>query len=112
MNSVFDRSAGGSLRIEEYALVGDTHTAALIGTNGSVDWLPLPRFDSAAAFAAMLGGSGNGRWMIAPSDPAAAQTRRYLGETLVLETAYESGEARATVTDFMVLDPAARRTNL
>ena len=91
--------------IEDYALVGDGHTAALIARNGSVDWLCWPRFDSGACFAALLGTEDNGRWLIAPvvdeGSPEPVATRRYRGETLILETDFETPEGAVTVIDFM-----------
>ncbi|PCE25008.1 glucoamylase [Paraburkholderia acidicola] len=88
--------------IEDYALVGDGHTAALISRSGSVDWLCWPRFDSGACFAALLGNEDNGRWLIAPvSDEPPVITRRYRGETLILETDFETAEGAVTVIDFM-----------
>ena len=88
--------------IEDYALVGDGHTAALISRTGSVDWLCWPRFDSGACFAALLGNEDNGRWLIAPvSDEPPVITRRYRGETLILETDFETAEGAVTVIDFM-----------
>ncbi len=91
--------------IEDYALVGDGHTAALIARNGSVDWLCWPRFDSGACFAALLGTEANGRWLIAPvvdeGAPPPVITRRYRGETLILETSFETPEGAVTVIDFM-----------
>ena len=88
--------------IEDYALVGDGHTAALISRDGSVDWLCWPRFDSGACFAALLGTEKNGRWLIAPvSDTPVKATRRYRGETLILETDFETDEGAVTVIDFM-----------
>ena len=80
----------GDLRIEDYALIGDTHSAALVGLNGSIDWLCLPRFDSGACFAALLGNKSNGRWLIAPAGGARHSTRRYRADTLVLETDFET----------------------
>ncbi|WP_133650671.1 glycoside hydrolase family 15 protein [Paraburkholderia flava] len=89
-------------RIEDYALVGDGHTAALISRDGSIDWLCWPRFDSGACFAALLGTEDNGRWLLAPiSDQAPSITRRYRGETLILETDFETPEGAVTVIDFM-----------
>ena len=79
-------------RIEDYALLGDTQTAALISNEGSIDWLCLPRFDSAACFAALLGNEENGRWQIAPSGHVRATRRRYRGNTLVLETDFDTAE--------------------
>ncbi|CAG4922228.1 glycoside hydrolase family 15 protein [Paraburkholderia gardini] len=91
--------------IEDYALVGDGHTAALIARNGSVDWLCWPRFDSGACFAALLGTGDNGRWLITPvvdeGAPAPVSSRRYRGETLILETDFETPEGAVTVVDFM-----------
>jgi GH15 family glucan-1,4-alpha-glucosidase len=78
-------------RIEDYAIVGDCETAALIAINGSIDWLCWPRFDSGACFAALLGGSEHGRWLIAPKDETTTRvTRRYLGNSLILVTTFES----------------------
>ncbi|MEV0556014.1 MULTISPECIES: glycoside hydrolase family 15 protein [unclassified Streptomyces] len=92
-------------RIEDYALVGDLLTAALVGRDGSLDWLCLPRFDSPACFAALLGDENNGRWMIAPpdadTDEGVTVRRRYRGDSLVLETEWETATGRATVVDFM-----------
>src|SRR6516165_1845094 len=73
------RAARG-LPVEEYALIGDTHTAALVGRNGSIDWLCLPRFDSGACFAALLGNEEHGFWRIAPASDAYRVTRCYRGE--------------------------------
>ena len=87
--------------IEDYALIGNCETAALVGRDGSIDWLGLPRFDSAACFASLLGSLENGRWLIAPVDPAARSTRRYRGDTLILETTFETAAGTACVTDFM-----------
>jgi GH15 family glucan-1,4-alpha-glucosidase len=89
-------------RIENYALIGDEQTAALIGTDGSVDWLCLPRFDSAACFARLLGDKENGYWRIAPKDAQGACTRRaYRPDTLVLDTEWETDEGAIRVTDLM-----------
>jgi len=88
-------------RIEDYALIGDTRTAALVGRDGSIDWLCLPRFDSPAAFAALVGDEGNGHWRIAPRATARA-SRAYVSDTLVLETTYEVDGARALVRDCML----------
>ncbi|MEQ5842529.1 glycoside hydrolase family 15 protein [Paraburkholderia acidicola] len=92
--------------IEDYALVGDGHTAALISRDGSVDWLCWPRFDSGACFAALVGTPEHGRWLLAPADDAnvTATTRRYRGDTLILETDYESADGAVTVIDFMPPD--------
>ena len=90
-----------SSRIEDYALIGDLHTAALVGRDGSIDWLCLPRFDSGACFAALLGTPDNGRWLIAPRGEAKAVRRRYTDGTLVLETEFETAEGTAAVIDCM-----------
>ena len=88
-------------RLEDYALIGDTQTAALVGSDGSIDWLCLPRFDSAACFAALLGTPDNGRWRLAPVGAQRATRRRYLDGTLVLETEWQTGDGVVRVTDFM-----------
>jgi GH15 family glucan-1,4-alpha-glucosidase len=91
-----------ALPIEDYALVGDTQTAALVGRDGSIDWLCLPRFDSDACFAGLLGTREHGRWQIAPRDLARATvSRRYREDTLVLETTFTVGQASARLIDFM-----------
>ncbi len=95
-----------SARIEDYAMIGDCESAALISRGGSIDWLCWPRFDSDACFAALLGTRDNGRWLIAPTDPAARVTRRYRGDTLILETRFETAEGAATLIDFMPLRDA------
>jgi GH15 family glucan-1,4-alpha-glucosidase len=87
--------------IEDYALIGDTHTAALVSREGSIDWLCLPRFDSPACFAALLGDRSNGRWLLAPAGPAREVRRRYQGDTLVLETEYRTDEGIVRVVDCM-----------
>ena len=90
-----------SSRIEDYAMIGDCQTAALVGRDGSIDWLCWPRFDSSACFARLLGDEQNGRWQIAPTDPDAKVTRSYRGDTLILETRYETATGTALVLDFM-----------
>jgi GH15 family glucan-1,4-alpha-glucosidase len=89
------------LHIEDYALIGDCETAALVGRDGSIDWLCWPRFDSDACFAALLGTREHGHWLVAPQDRTARMTRRYRPNTLVLETHIESEEGAATLVDFM-----------
>jgi GH15 family glucan-1,4-alpha-glucosidase len=89
------------LRIEDYGLIGDTQTAALVGRDGSIDWLCLPHFDSGACFAALLGDRRHGRWLLAPAAPPTAVSRRYLPHTLILETTFEVGGAAVRVIDFM-----------
>src|SRR4249920_3134482 len=90
-----------ALRIEDYALIGDCETAALVGRDGSIDWLCWPRFDSGACFANLLGGPENGRWRIAPVGPDASITRAYRGHSLILETTVETKDGLALVIDFM-----------
>ena len=87
--------------IEDYALVGDCETAALVGRDGSVDWLCLPRFDSGACFAALLGSPEHGRWLMAPAGEVRRVRRRYRPGTLVLETEFETDEGAVTLIDFM-----------
>ena len=89
------------LRIEDYGLIGDTHTAALVGRDGSIDWLCVPRFDSAACFAALLGNPSHGRWIISPGESAMAESRRYRPDTLILETDFTTASGTARVIDFM-----------
>ncbi|MDM3887111.1 glycoside hydrolase family 15 protein [Pseudomonas sp. BCRC 81390] len=90
-------------RIEDYALLGNCRSAALVSRDGSLDWLCLPRFDAPAVFAALLGNEENGRWRLAPSDPVEHSSRRYLDDTLVLETTWVTASGRARVLDFMPL---------
>jgi GH15 family glucan-1,4-alpha-glucosidase len=88
-------------RIEQYALIGDTQTAALVGDDGSIDWLCVPRFDSDACFAALLGDERHGRWLIGPAAGGRAARRRYRDDTLVLETEFDTPEGTVRVTDCM-----------
>lgn len=90
-----------SLRIEDYALLGNCRTAALVSNEGSIDWLCFPRFDAPACFAALLGTPENGRWQIAPSAPIRNVTRRYHDGTLILETTFTTDDGVATLIDFM-----------
>lgn len=90
-----------SQRIEDYALIGDCETAALVGRDGSIDWLCWPAFDSDACFAAILGTSKNGRWLVAPAEDVTAVSRRYLGDTLILETRFETKGGTVALVDFM-----------
>lgn len=90
-----------ALRIEDYALIGDTHTAALVGLDGSIDWLCLPRFDSSACFARLLGTEEHGSWRIAPRDEVTGTTRRYRPSSLVLETDVETADGAVRITDCM-----------
>lgn len=90
-----------ALPLEDYALLGDTYTAALVGRDGSVDWLCLPRFDSDACFAALLGGPEHGRWLLAPAGEHAPARRRYRGDSLVLETEFTTPGGVVRVVDCM-----------
>jgi GH15 family glucan-1,4-alpha-glucosidase len=89
------------MRIEDYGLIGDLQSAALVGRNGSIDWLCLPRFDSPSCFTALLGDEGHGRWLLAPAGEVTGTSRRYRPGTLVLETDFETAEGTVRVTDFM-----------
>jgi GH15 family glucan-1,4-alpha-glucosidase len=88
-------------RVEDYAMIGDLGTAALVGRDGSIDWLCWPRFDSDACFAALLGKPEHGRWLIAPKHGAVKITRAYRPKTLILETHFETAEGAVRVIDFM-----------
>ena len=89
------------MRIEDYGLIGDTQTAALIGRDGSVDWLCLPRFDSASCLAALVGEQRHGRWRLAPAGEVRSVSRRYRPGTLILETEFETADGVVRTTDFM-----------
>src|SRR5688572_29490974 len=87
--------------IEDYALIGDTRTAALVGRNGSIDWLCVPRFDSDACFAALLGDESHGRWLLAPAGEVTGSERRYRPGTMVLENDFETADGAVRVIDCM-----------
>ncbi|HEX6999002.1 MAG TPA: glycoside hydrolase family 15 protein [Gammaproteobacteria bacterium] len=89
------------LRIEDYGLIGDTHTAALVGRDGSIDWFCAPRVDSPACFAALLGDARHGRWLIAPAAEVVETSRRYVDDTLILQTDFVTANGRVRLTDFM-----------
>src|SRR5690606_31064090 len=95
------RGKVGRMRIEDYALVGDLQTAALVGRDGSVDWLCLPRFDAGACFAALLGDRSHGRWKLAPTGDVVATERAGVPGTLVLVTTFRTATGTVTVTDCM-----------
>lgn len=99
-------------RIEDHALIGDLRTAALVARDGTIDWFCPRRFDAPACFAALLGTSGNGQWRLAPREAGARVTRRYLPDTLVLETEFATPDGVATLTDFMPHDPPHDRTDI
>jgi GH15 family glucan-1,4-alpha-glucosidase len=90
--------------IEDYAIIGDCHTAALVSKTGSIDWLCWPRFDSPACFAALLGSAENGHWRIGPKEPTVRVTRRYWPDTLILETLFETETGSAALIDFMAVE--------
>jgi GH15 family glucan-1,4-alpha-glucosidase len=99
-------------RIEDYGVIGNARTAALVGRDGSIDWLCLPRFDSPACFAALLGTAENGRWIIAPTSPVVSRSRRYLTGTAILESRFETATGTVTVTDFMPHPPDEQQIDL
>jgi len=86
-----------ALPIQDYALIGDRCTAALVGRNGSIDWLCLPRFDSPACLAALLGTEDNGHWRLAPQSGGTCSSRRYRGDTMVLETEWSGPDGTVRV---------------
>ena len=98
-----------ALRIEDYGLIGDLHTAALVGTDGSIDWLCLPRFDSAAVFAGLLGTEHHGCWELSPAGEVRSSSRRYRDGSLVLETEFETDDGAVRVIDSMPPREAAPR---
>lgn len=89
------------MKLEDYGYIGDLETGALVGKNGSIDWLCQPRFDSGAMFASLLGSKENGQWQIAPDDPNWKSSQRYRKNTLVLETDFETGDGVVQIIDFM-----------
>ena len=97
-----DQTLANALPIEDYALIGDCTTAALVGRNGSIDWLCWPRFDSAACFAALLGNEEHGRFLLAPKSQTGPATRCYRDGSLVLETTFDTPDGEVVVVDFMV----------
>ena len=101
-----------SKRIEDYGLIGNTITAALVALDGSIDWLCLPRFDGDACFAALLGGPNFGFWQIRPATATQRVERRYVAETAILETTFVTAEGRVTVTDFMPFTADERYVDL
>jgi len=90
-----------SQKIEDYGLIGDCETAALVGRDGSIDWLCWPAFDSDACFAALLGNHRNGRWLISPAEEVTKSSRRYWDDTLILETRFETANGVVALIDFM-----------
>jgi GH15 family glucan-1,4-alpha-glucosidase len=98
--------------IEDYGFIGNTVTSALVGRDGSIDWLCLPHFDSPACFAALIGRHENGRWLVAPQKEARRTTRRYRGDTMVLETRFETEEGAVALIDFMPIARTEARSQL
>src|SRR5262249_46830476 len=94
-------------RIEDYALIGDCETAALVARDGSIDWLCVPSFDGGACFAALLGTPEHGRWLLTPAGQIRATRRRYRTNTLILETEYDTDDGSVTIIDWMPLRTAA-----
>ncbi|ARJ05883.1 glucoamylase [Cnuibacter physcomitrellae] len=90
-----------ALPIEDYAIIGDSHTAALVGKDGSIDWLCLPRFDSASVFGALLGDPDHGRWLLAPDGEVVSTSRKYLDDTFVLLTRWQTPTGEVEVVDLM-----------
>jgi GH15 family glucan-1,4-alpha-glucosidase len=107
---IINTAEGPLMRIEDYALIGDCETAALVSRAGSIDWLCWPRFDSAACFAALLGTPQHGRWLIDAVDQDARRSWSYRGNTLILETRIETNDGVVTVIDFM--PPRVRHSNV
>jgi GH15 family glucan-1,4-alpha-glucosidase len=101
------RPAESSLAIEDYGLIGDCTTTALVGSNGSIDWLCWPRFDSAACLSALLGTYRNGRWLIAPVEEQLRVSRAYRGDTMILETTFETISGAFAIIDFMPVNAPA-----
>jgi GH15 family glucan-1,4-alpha-glucosidase len=93
--------AAVTLPLEDYAMLGDTQTSALVGRDGSIDWLCLPRFDSGAVFAALLGDEQHGRWLLAPAAGGRATRRAYRDGTLVLDSEWDTPEGSVRITDCM-----------
>jgi GH15 family glucan-1,4-alpha-glucosidase len=93
-------------RIEDHAVIGDCHSAALVCNDGTIDWLCLPRFDGAACFASLLGSRQNGQWRIAPATTVTKVTRQYRGDSLVLETVFETATGSIALIDFMAIEPS------
>src|SRR6476659_4594879 len=96
--------------IEDYALIGDLQTAALVSRSGSIDWCCFPRFDSGACFAALLGEADHGRWLLGPAAGVHRSTRRYRHDTLILESIHETDEGTVRAVDFM--PPSSRAQDI
>src|ERR1700676_5391751 len=107
-----DEKRPTSVPIEDYGIIGNTHTAALVSRGGSIDWLCLPRFDSESVFAALLGEPQHGRWLIDPAGAVVRRSRCYRGETGILETQFETEEGCVTLIDFMALAESEDQVDL
>jgi GH15 family glucan-1,4-alpha-glucosidase len=101
-----------SVPIEDYGIIGNAYTAALVSRDGSIDWLCLPRFDADSIFGALLGDARHGRWLIAPADPVRQTSRRYREDTGILETSFETDGGRVTVVDFMPFTDSEEQIDL
>ena len=112
IRSMTRRPTTNSKPLEDYGLIGNMVSAALVCRDGSIDWLCLPRFDSAACFAALLGGPEHGRWLLAPQDGSARTSRAYLAGTAVLETRFDTSEGAVCVLDFMPLTEDESKVDL
>ena len=99
-------------RIEDYAVIGNTCTIGLVAVDGSIDWLCMPRLDSPACFAALLGDENNGHWRIAPDCPTIARRRRYRADTLLLETEFKTSAGTVAITDFMPIRERLRQADV
>ena len=106
------RAGAMSKPLEEYGLIGNMISAALVGSDGSIDWLCVPRFDLPACFAALLGDRKNGRWLLCPEGQGHTSSQRYLPGTAVLETRFETATGAITVTDFMPLSDDEERVDV
>src|SRR6185312_1672725 len=95
-------------KIEDYGIIGDMHTVALVGINGSLDWLCVPRFGSDACFAALLGNDDNGHWKICPEGKTVSSRRQYRDSTLILETEFTTETGTVRLVDFMPVDGPTR----
>src|SRR6202035_1774171 len=98
--------------IESYALIGDCETAALVGLDGSIDWLCWPEFSSDACFARLLGAGENGRWLVTPAVEATKTTRKYRDHTLILETTFEPPDFEVMLIDFLPVRPANNTSDI
>ena len=110
--SAREQASSATKPIGDYALIGNMLSAALVATDGSIDWLCLPRFDSPPCFAALLGSAHNGRWIVAPAGPITKTTRRYRPDSAILETTFETRSGIVTVTDFMPRSNDEQRVDL